>query len=45
MKISRMLEKGMSLGEIAENLNQKGIKPPHGSATWSAKSVRKAFVS
>jgi len=45
MKISRMLEKGMSLEEIAENLNLKGIKMPHGSATWSATSVRKAFVS
>ena len=45
MRIRRMLEKKMSLEEIAENLNHKGIKPPHGSATWSAKSVRKAFIS
>jgi hypothetical protein len=45
MRIRRMLEKGMSLDEIAENLNDKGIRRPHGSATWSAKSVRKAFVS
>jgi hypothetical protein len=35
----------MSLEEIAENLNHKGIRTPHGSATWSATSVRKAFVS
>ena len=40
-----MLEKGMSLEEIAENLNHKGIPKPHGHATWSAASVRKAFVS
>src|SRR6478672_4918232 len=45
MRIRRMLEKGMSLEEIAENLNHKGIRRPHGSATWSATSVRKAFVS
>jgi recombinase len=40
-----MLEKGMSLEEIAENLNRKGIHRPHGSATWSAANVRKAFAS
>jgi Recombinase len=45
MRIRRMLEKGMSLEEIAENLNHKRIRRPHGSATWSATSVRKAFVS
>lgn len=45
MRIRRMLEKGMSLEEIAEDLNHKGILRPHGSATWSATSVRKAFVS
>ena len=45
MRIRRMLEKGMSLEEIAENLNHKGIRTPHGHATWSTTSVRKAFVS
>jgi hypothetical protein len=45
VRIRTMLEKGMSLEEIAEKLNHKGIKRPRGSATWSAKSVRKAFVS
>lgn len=45
MRIRRMLEKGMSLEAIAENLNRKGIRRPHGSATWSATLVRKAFVS
>ncbi len=44
-RISRMLEEGMSLEEIAENLNGKGIPTPHGSAAWSATSVQKAFVS
>ena len=45
MRIRRMLEKGKSLEEIAENLNHNGIRRPHGSATWSATLVRKAFVS
>ncbi len=40
-----MLEKGMSLEEIAEDLNRKGIRRPHGSVTWTAANVRKAFVS
>jgi hypothetical protein len=44
-RIRRMLEKGMSLEEIAENLTHKGIRRPHGSAKWSASTVRKAFVS
>jgi hypothetical protein len=45
MRIRRMLEKGMSLEEIAENLTHKGVRRPHGSAKWSASTVRKAFVS
>ena len=45
LKISGMLEKQMSLEEIAENLNHKGIRRPHGSVTWTATLVRKAFVS
>ena len=45
MRIRRMLGKGMSLEKIAENLNLKGIRKPHGSVTWTATSVRKAFVS
>jgi hypothetical protein len=44
-RIRRMLEKGMSLEEIAKDLNDKGIRRPHGSAKWSATTVRKAFVS
>jgi hypothetical protein len=34
----------MSLEEIAENLTNKGIRRPHGSAK-TASTVRKAFVS
>jgi DNA-binding transcriptional MerR regulator len=45
LRIRRMLAKGMSLEEIAETLNHKRVRRPHGSATWSASTVRKAFVS
>ena len=45
MRIRRMLEKGMSLEDIAEGLNDKGVRTPHGSGKWSATTVRKAFVS
>jgi hypothetical protein len=45
MRIRRMLEKKMSLEEIAEKLNHKGVRSPHGSGKWSAAAVRKAFVS
>jgi hypothetical protein len=40
-----MLERGMSLEEIAETLNHKRVRRPHGNAKWSATTVRKAFVS
>jgi hypothetical protein len=45
MRIRRMLEKGMSLEEIADTLNHKRVRRPHGSPNWSAATVRKAFVS
>ncbi len=45
MRIRRMLEKGMSLDEIAETLNDKRVRAPHGRGKWSAATVRKAFVS
>lgn len=45
MRIRRMLEKEMSLDEIAEKLNEKGVRAPHGRGRWSAATVRKAFVS
>lgn len=44
-RIRRMLEKGDSLEQIAQNLTQQGIRRPHGSSKWTAKNVRKAFVS
>ena len=45
MRIRRMLEKKMSLDEIAEELKKKNVRAPHGSGSWSAATVRKAFVS
>lgn len=45
MRIRAMLEKGMSLEDIARKLNGKGVRRPHGSSSWTAKSVRKAYVS
>jgi len=44
-RINAMLRKGKSLEEIAEALNRKQIPRPHGTSGWSAKSVRKEFVS
>jgi hypothetical protein len=45
VKIRTMLDKKMSLDEIAETLNRKGVSAPHGSGKWSAATVRKWFVS
>lgn len=45
MKIKAMLAKGWALEEIAEELNRKRVPAPHGRNTWSAVSVRRAFVS
>jgi hypothetical protein len=45
VRIRTMLEKGKSLKAIAEGLNRKGIRRPHGSPRWTAASVRQAFVS
>lgn len=46
-KIKPLLAKGMSLEDIAEELNRKRkeIPPPHGRNTWSAAMVRQAYVS
>jgi hypothetical protein len=44
-RINTLLRKGLSLGEIAEDLNMKGVRAPHGRNTWTAATVRKAFVS
>jgi DNA-binding transcriptional MerR regulator len=45
MRIRRLLEKGLSLEQIAAELNRKQIRRPHGSQTWTPAAVRKAFVS
>ena len=45
MRIRRILEKGMSLEAIAERLNDKGVRTPHGDREWSATAMRRAFVS
>jgi hypothetical protein len=45
MKIKAMLGDGLSLSEIAERLNRRSVPPPHGDKEWSARTVRKAYVS
>jgi hypothetical protein len=44
-RVITLLERDMSLEEIALDLNQKGVKAPHGTNRWTAASVRKALVS
>jgi hypothetical protein len=44
-RIAKMLDKGSSLAEIAEQLNKKAVPRPHGHPTWTPKLVRKAYVS
>jgi Recombinase len=43
--IKPMLAEGMSLSEIAAELNKKRVPRPHGEPTWTARSVRRVFVS
>ena len=45
MKINALLGERMSLKEIAEKLNAEKVPTIHGTNTWTAASVRKAFVS
>jgi hypothetical protein len=45
MKINALLGKRMSLQEIAEKLNAEKVPTIHGTNSWTAASVRKAFVS
>ena len=45
MKINALLGERMSLEEIAEKLNAEKVPTIHGTNTWTAASVRKAFVS
>ena len=44
-QINAMLGKRMSLEAIVERLNDKNVPTIHGTNTWTAASVRKAFVS
>lgn len=49
-RVRKMLDDGMSMSAIAEELNRqtgkkKTIKPPHGAGSWTPASVRKAYVS
>jgi len=39
------LRDGKSLDAIASDLTTKGVRAPHGRNTWTAATVRKAFVS
>jgi len=45
VKINPMLLKGMSLNDIAKELNDKTVPTIHGTNRWTAAAVRKAFVS
>ena len=44
-RIIPLLREGQSLEQIADDLTRKGVKAPHGRNTWTAVTVRKAFVS
>jgi hypothetical protein len=44
-RIRAMLEKGMSLQQIADSLNRKHIEPRRNETAWTADSVRWAYVS
>ena len=46
-RIRRMLKKNktMSFAQIADALNKKEVRPPPGTNTWAARTVRKAYVS
>lgn len=44
-KITAMLARRMSLEEIASDLNAQNVPTVHGTNTWTAAAVRKAFVS
>lgn len=44
-RITPMLKRGLSLAQIAEQLNRKKVPRPHGSPSWTPKLVRKAFVA
>jgi hypothetical protein len=45
LKIKAMLAKGMSLQQIADKLTRQKVPRPHGAVSWTARNVRRAFVS
>ena len=44
-RTKEMLEERLSLERIAEKLNAKRMPTPHGQRRWTARLVRKAYVS
>jgi len=40
-----MLAQGLSLEDIADELNRINVPTIHGTNSWTAASVRKAFIS
>lgn len=44
-KIRAKLDQGMSLADIAQDLNDRKVRAPHGSGKWTAKTVRRAYIS
>lgn len=44
-RITEMIKEGLSLAQMAEELNRTGVQRPQGSGPWSAESVRRAFVT
>lgn len=44
-RVITLLERDVSLEEVASELNLRRVKAPHGSGRWTAASVRKSLVS
>jgi hypothetical protein len=45
IQVRALLAKGKSLSEVAETLNRKGVPPFRGADRWTARMVRRAYVS
>jgi hypothetical protein len=45
LMIGRLLNQGMTLDQIAQRLTRRKVAPPRGQTSWSAKLVRRAYVS
>jgi len=44
-RITEMIKEGLSLAQMADELNRTGVQRPQGSGPWTAESVRRAFVT